>query len=153
MEPIFHDGYTMVYEITENVLIYCFVSVPSVLMWGVSMLILPDERILHALNLVGIVFHFVYYVYFCRIVMMFYLSHIICSMVAHYLYIFQMGVYVFYTILMLHLLFLLVFIYTHRSYLFIIIMEILTRNLCVATYLLLSRTHPIFYFSGYTKTT
>jgi hypothetical protein len=33
-----------------------------------------------------------------------------------------------------------------------ITIEILTRHLCVCTYLLLSSPHPIFYFSGYTKT-
>lgn len=145
----------MAHEMTENVFIYCFVSVSSVLLWGVSMFILPDERILHVLNQVGILFHFVYYLYFSRIVLVFHMLYMLCFMVIHYFYIFQMGIYVFQTIVLIHLLFLWILIYTRPTYLFIvfsIMVEMLTRNLCIATYVLMSCSHPIFYFSGYTKT-
>lgn len=145
----------MNYELSENVFIYCFVSVSTVLLWGFSMIVLPDERILHILNLMGILFHFVYYLYSCRIVLVFHLLYKICFIVIHYFYIFQIGFYVFQTIVMIHLFFLWILFYTRSTYLFIvfsIMVEILTRNLCIATYVLMSCSHPIFYFSGYTKT-
>jgi hypothetical protein len=66
-----------------------------------------------------------------------------------------MGFYVFQTIVLIHLLFLWILIHTRPTYLFIvfsIMVEMLTRNLCIATYVLMSCSHPIFYFSGYTKT-
>ena len=153
-EWTFYDNYTMNYEISENVCMYCFVSVSTVLLWGVSVMVLPDERILHVLNLMGILFHFLYYLYFCKIVFVFHMLYIICFMIIHYFYIFQIGIYVFQIIFMIHLLFLWILIYTRSTYLFIvfsIMVEILTRNLCIATYVLLSCSHPIFYFSGYTK--
>lgn len=57
--------------------------------------------------------------------------------------------------MVIHLAILWILIYTRPTELFVaffITAEILMRNLYIATYLLLSCSHPIFYFSGYTKT-
>ncbi len=146
----------MINENKDNVCIYCFVFFSSLILWVSSIFLLPYDYILHMLNFVGIIFHFLYYLYFCKIVLFFYMIYMTFFTFIHYVYILQIGFYVFQSIVVIHLVILWILIYTHHfTELFIalsIIAEMLTRNIYIATYLLLSYSHPIFLFSGYTKT-
>jgi hypothetical protein len=146
---------TMDYEITENVCIYCFVSVSTILLWVSSLLFLPDDWVLHRINFMGILCHFMYYLYDCRMVRVCHMLYMIGFTSVHYMYIFQIGFYVFYCIVAFHIILLWIILYTYPTPLFLsffITSQILTRNLYIATYLLLSHVHPIFYFSDYSKT-
>lgn len=146
----------MNYEMTEMVSIYCFVSVSTISVWAFSMLFLPDDRILNVVNFMGIFFHFVYYFYYYRwIVCVCHMLYMICFIVVQYLYIIQIGLYAVYCIVVFHINMFWILAYTRSTDFFpafFITTEILTRNIYITTYLLLSHSHTIFYFSGYIKT-
>jgi len=145
----------MHYDMRENIIICCFVFVSSVMLWFFSLLLLPYDFFIHALNFSGILSHLHFYLTLSRNSFFLYLLHTIVSMVVHYLYIFQMGFFICQIILLNHLFFLWFLLWARSTIFFTmscVTVEILLRHIYICTYFLLSCPHPIFYFSGYIKT-
>jgi hypothetical protein len=68
----------------------------------------------------------------------------------HYSYIFQMGVFVFVCVVLAHILILVSLLFLRNTFLYIqwiIIVEILTRNIYISTYIILSVCSQNFKFS------
>lgn len=131
-------------DLTVNLTIYSFVFVSSILLWCSSLLFLPSYPLLHVVNGAGILFHYMYYLYFNFIVLLMYMCYMGFSLIVHYVYLSRMGPEIFINLFIIHLLFVWILYYSRNTQLFLpcwIMIEILIRNLYIVTYMLLSHRH------------
>jgi len=145
----------MIHDIEDKTLIYCFVFVSTFLQWGSSLIFLPFHNFLHALNSICFLLDFFYYLFCCRFVFVSYIVFKTITIALHYFYIFQIDFSVFTYIVFVHLLMMISVLYSRYTPFhvqWIIIIEILTRNIYISTYMILSVCSQNFYYSGYIKT-
>jgi hypothetical protein len=139
----------------QNLLVYCFVSTSTCFLWGLSYLFLPTDRLLHFLNLCGVCLHSLYHLFFYPRIIDLYALFKMIDTIVHLVYIFQIGFYFFLGIATLQLVSIVILARNRFSQSFVylwIAYEIAIRCLYMSSYILLSYTNDIFYFSGYIKT-
>lgn len=131
----------------EKLLVYCFVSFSDVLLCLFSFILLPIDYLLHSVNIIVLVVHFLFYIVYNNnhIILFIHVSCTFVTILIHSLYIWTLGWISWFMITIFHILCLSVMLRLSAPFIisFYIFTELMIHNIYIVSYFLLA-TDPLF---------